>query len=277
VSVTPSQLPLVPKMKKDLILSLLEEGRRIDGRGPREHRPIEIKVNYVEKANGSALVKLGDTIVLSGVKIELGIPFPDAPSEGVLMVNAEFVPIASPFFEPGPPDENAAELARVIDRSLRETRALDLESLVVIPGQKVLIVWNDIYIISHAGNLIDAASIATMAALSTTKLPKVEVTDDRVELIRDELVKPLEIKKKVVTATVAKIGDYYVVDPNDEEELVADARLAVSFESGGVIAGIQKIGAGALSPEDVNAMINLAWSAAQSYLKKLEEFLKEGA
>ena len=271
MSITPSQLPLVPKMKKDLILSLLAEGKRIDGRSPQEHRPIEIKINYIEKANGSALVKLGDTIVLSGVKIELGTPFPDAPDEGVLMVNAEFVPIASPFFEPGPPDENAAELARVIDRSLRETKALDLESLAIIPGQKVFVVWNDLYIISHAGNLIDAASMATMVALSTAKLPKVEITDDQVELVRDELVKPLEIKKKIVTATVAKIGDYYVVDPNDEEELVADARLAVSFENTGVIAGIQKIGAGALSPDDVNVMIDLAWSTARRYFEKIEE------
>ena len=45
--------------------------------------------------------------------------------------------MASPNFEPGRPTENANELARLIERGLRETKAVDLEALCVLAGRKV--------------------------------------------------------------------------------------------------------------------------------------------
>jgi exosome complex component RRP42 len=271
MSVTPTTYPLVPKIKKETILSLLEEGKRIDGRGLEEIRPISITLDYVKKADGSALVKMGDTMVLVGVKVEVGTPYPDTPNEGLLMFNAEFVPLAAPYFEPGPPDENAYELARVIDRSYREIKAIPLEKLVVIPGQKVLVIWNDIYVLNHSGNLIDASSIASLAALGMTRIPEYEVTDNTVMIKRGEYKEKLEIRKRVVTATTAKIGKYYIVDPSDEEETVADVRLAVSFTEDGVIAGMQKMGAGYLDEEDVEKMIELSWKTAQKYFSEIEK------
>ncbi len=275
MSVTPTVYPLVPKVKKDTILSLLEEKKRIDGRALDEIRPLSIQLDYIEKADGSALVKIGETIALVGVKIEVGTPYPDTPDEGLLMFNAEFVPLAAPYFEPGPPDENAYELARVIDRSYRETKAIAVDKLVIIPGQKVLVVWNDIYILNHSGNLIDAASIASLAALLRTKLPEYEVNETTVTLKRGEYKGPLEVNKKVITATIAKIGDYYIADPSDEEETVADARLAVSFTEDGVIAGIQKMGPGSLTEKDVDTMIEMAWKTAQKYFEAVNNAISQ--
>lgn len=275
MSLTPAQIPLVPRVKRDTILSLLEEGKRLDNRRLDETRPITIEPGYIEKADGSALVKMGETVVLAGVKVELGTPYPDTPDEGIIMVNAEFVPVASPYFEPGPPDENAFELSRVIDRSLRETKAIKLDELVVTPGQKVMIVWDDIYILNHAGNLIDAASIATLAALATTRLPEVDTSGDQPVIKRFTYARELPIEKMVVTATIAKIADYYVVDPTDEEESVADSRLAISFVRDGTIAGIQKTGEGALTEKDIDEMIELAWNTAQKYFEKVEKAVSE--
>ena len=59
------------------------------------------------------------------------------PNEGSLRFNVEFSPMASPNFEPGRPTENANELARLIERGLRETKAVDLEALCVLAGRKV--------------------------------------------------------------------------------------------------------------------------------------------
>lgn len=271
MSLTPSQIPLVPKVKKDTIISLLEEGKRIDGRKLDEVRPIKIEPGYVEKADGSALVRLGETVVLAGIKIELGTPYPDAPNEGIMMVNAEFVPVASPYFEPGPPDENAFELARVIDRSFRETHAIKLDELVVVPGQKVLVIWDDIYVLNHAGNLIDAGAIATLAALATTRVPSVDKDADPPTIKRFEYEKELPMEKMVITATIAKIGQHLVVDPNDEEESVADSRLSVSFVRDGTIAGLQKMGEGALEPSDIDDMIELGWKTAKKYFDEIEK------
>ncbi|MGW8289540.1 MAG: exosome complex protein Rrp42, partial [Candidatus Bathyarchaeia archaeon] len=118
--------PIVIRVKKKRIIELLESGKRTDGRGPTDYRDIKIESGVIERAEGSARVLLGKTEVIVGVKISTGTPFPDVPDTGVLTVNAELVPLASPDFEPGPPGEDAVELARVVDRGIRESKAIDL-------------------------------------------------------------------------------------------------------------------------------------------------------
>jgi len=46
---------------------LIVNGKRIDGRSPEETREIEMEVGIIEKANGSARVRFGNTIVIAGV------------------------------------------------------------------------------------------------------------------------------------------------------------------------------------------------------------------
>ncbi len=274
MSTTPSNIPILPKLKKESIRTLVAKGIRIDGRKLNEYRKIVIEPNYIPKAEGSALVRMGDTIVLVGVKMEVGQPFPDTPNEGVLMVNAEFVPLASPTFEPGPPDENAIELARVIDRSLREIRVIDLEKLAIIPGEKVWMVWVDIYVLNHAGNLLDASSLAAMAALMVTKMPKVEVSEQgEVKVDKSVHVGNLPLNHRVVTVTVGKLDEYLLVDPTDEEELVLDAKLAVSVSEDGRIAGMQKMGPGDFTVDEVHRAVNLALETGKELHSILEEYV----
>lgn len=272
MSTTPSNIPVLPRLKRESIKALVAKGLRIDGRKLDEYRKIVIEPNYIPKAEGSALVRMGETIVLTGVKMEIGQPFPDAPDEGVLMVNAEFVPLASPTFEPGPPDENAIELARVIDRSLREIRVIDLEKLAIIPGQKVWIVWVDIYVLNHAGNLLDASSLATMAALMTTRIPKVEISENEVKVDKSVRERPLPLNHKIVTVTIGKLDKYLLVDPTDNEELVLDAKLAISVSEDGRIAGIQKIGQGDFTLDEIDKAVELALKSGEILHNILDEY-----
>ena len=130
---------LVTKVRLKQIEAVLEKGKRLDERGLRDYRPIKIEQGLIERAEGSARVYLGKTEVLCGVKIETGEPFPDTPNDGVMTVNAELVPLASPKYEPGPPDENSIELARVVDRGIRESYAIDTEKLCIEPGKRSLL------------------------------------------------------------------------------------------------------------------------------------------
>src|SRR3989442_13273839 len=136
MSATP-QLPPVAKLEQKTVVDMVTKGKRIDERGLESYRPIQIQVGLIKKANGSAQVYLGKSKVLCGIKIETGEPFPDTPDEGVLTVNAELAPIASQSFEMGPPSEAAIELSRVVDRGIRESKAVDLKSLVLQKGKKV--------------------------------------------------------------------------------------------------------------------------------------------
>ncbi len=61
---------VIDELKKTQILELLEQGKRVDGRALDEPRELSIDTNAVPKANGSAKVRLGDSDVLCGVKIQ---------------------------------------------------------------------------------------------------------------------------------------------------------------------------------------------------------------
>ncbi|MEB3844348.1 MAG: exosome complex protein Rrp42 [Desulfurococcales archaeon] len=276
MSLTPYRIPIVSELKKQTIYSLLAKGLRTGNRDLVSPRSIQIQTGVVEKAEGSALVRLGNTQVLVGVKIDVGTPFRDTPDEGVLTVNAEYVPVASPYFEPGPPDENAIELARVVDRSLREVNAVDRKSLVIREGEKVWVVFVDIYVLDYDGNLYDASMLAAMAALMDAKLPDFEELETgEIVVLKDKYQGPLKLNHVVVSTTVAKIGDIYIVDPNLEEEVVSDVRLFVAFDENGRIVGVQKAGPGSITQSELLKMIDIARQSSKTYFEALKEAFKD--
>jgi exosome complex component RRP42 len=230
----------VVNVKRKRIAELLANGKRTDGRGLTEYRPIQIEPGVIERAEGSARVLLGQTEVLVGVKIGTGTPFPDTPDSGVLTVNAELVPLASPEFETGPPGENAVELARVVDRGIRESKAIDLEKLCVESGKLVFVVFVDIYVLNHDGNLIDASAIAALAALLNTKMFKYTVED--CQIVKKPGYNQLPVIDQPVAVTFAKIGDKLILDTGLDEEKVMDARLTMTMNKDGNICAIQKGG-----------------------------------
>jgi len=241
-------------MEGKYALELLERGKRIDERAFDEFRQIEILKGVIQKAEGSARVKLGKTEVIAGVKIGIGTPFEDTPDEGILVVNTEFTPLASPDFESGPPGENAVELARIVDRAIRESKCIDLKKLVIVPGEKVLSVFIDIHIINHEGNLIDAAALASIAALTNTRVPKVE---DEKTILRGQYEKDLPLLYKPITVSVCKVGKNLLLDPNLNEEDVLDSKLTIGIRDDDKICALQKQGK-AFKFEEVEKMLDLA-------------------
>jgi exosome complex component RRP42 len=251
-------------MRANYILKLIEKNERIDGRKLDEFRPITIEKSIIEKAEGSARVKLGKTDVIAGIKMEIEAPFPDTPNEGMLKTNAEFAPIAHPEFMPGPPSEDATELARVVDRGIRESNSIDLEKLCLVEGEKVWGVFIDIHIINHDGNLIDASALASLAALMNTRIPKYE--DEKI--VRGEYIGKLPMLHTPINITVSKILDKYVVDLNREEEDVVDAWLSVAVREDGYVCSMQKGGDKGLNVKNIDEMIELA-SKKSKELRKL--------
>lgn len=258
--------PIVARVKQKRIAQLVSSGKRLDGRGLTDYREVQLEVGVIERAEGSARVRLGKTEVLVGTKIEVGKPFPDVPNEGVLTVNAELVPLASPTFEPGPPKENAIELARVVDRGIRESKAITLEELCVVPGKKVFIVFVDVYVLNHDGNLIDASAMAALAALLNTKMFKYEVKEGEIK------VKPgytqLRMRNYPIATTFAKINDTLLVDPWLEEEEIQDARLTITLDKDGKICAVQKGCCGYFTIEQILEAAKIAREKSEE-LRKL--------
>ena len=249
------------------ITEYLKKGLRLDGRKLDEFREVSVEYGVSKNAEGSARVKIGGTEVIAGVKLNIGTPYSDRPDEGTLMVGVELYPLASPEFEAGPPSIDSIELARVVDRGIREAGAIDNKALCIEKGEKIWIVSVDICPINDEGNLFDAAGLAAIAAIMDAKFPKVE--KDGTVNYKEKTKNSLPIKKRPIPVTVWRIGNELIVDPINEEEKSADARLTIASLSDGIICALQKGGDATLTVEDVDKMTDLALVKAKELRSKL--------
>jgi exosome complex component RRP42 len=264
------QVITMNEASRNHILKGLKENIRIDGRKCDEFREVKIEYGVTRNAEGSAKVTIGDTEVIVGVKMSLETPYPDTPDSGNFMVNVELLPLSNPEFESGPPSIDSIELARVTDRGVRESKAIDTKKLCIKPGEKVWGVIVDITPINDAGNLFDASAIGTLAALKDTKFPKLDKKGDTLSIDYHEKTKEsLPLIKQPVGVTVWKIGESMIIDPSIEEQKIYDARLTVTSMEDSSICALQKGGDSALSLEDIDKMLTLALEKAKELRKTL--------
>ncbi len=261
---------LTAKIMRNKIYNLLLQDKRVDGRGPMDLRPITIQTGLLAKADSSALVTMGSTKILTGIKVEVGSPFSDRPDEGIFTVNAELLPLASTSFEPGPPDERGVELARVVDRSLREGKALDLKKLCLVEGEKVYVVFIDVYVLDYDGNYFDPALLSALAALATLKIPKYEIKDGKVQETREYF--QLELTSIPISIMIGILGEKFLVDPQIEEEKVLDVSMIIGTDEKGNIVSVQKNSPGPIPLEVMDSIIGTAVKKTDEIRKK---FLQE--
>jgi exosome complex component RRP42 len=264
----------ISHIDREFIADLLKKGERLDGRAFNEYRELQIEANVVPaKAEGSSLVRLGDTSVVAGVKVLVGEPYPDSPDEGVIMVTAEMSPIASPLFELGPPKEDAIELARIVDRGVRESNMVDAKGLCIEEGKKVYMVFADVYPLEYDGNLIDASSIAVNVALLTTKFPEMKVEEKH--LVATGEIKSLPVTNIAVEHTVVKIGTNLILDPILKEEFVQDCRLTMAIDEKNNFTALQKGGGtGAMSLGLMEEAMDMALDAGKIMREKIDAAVK---
>lgn len=256
---------------KEHVIELLDKDIRLDKRKLHEYRkPIVIEYGISDKAaEGSARVKIGETEVVAGVKMEVGMPYPDNLDQGTIIVNVELLPLSDPDFETGPPSIEAIELARAgVDRGIRESGCIDFKKLCIKEGEKVWTILIDIYSINNDGNLADAIGLAALAALKDAKFPKYDIEKNKIDY--KEKTKKLILKEFPIPVTVFKIKDKFIVDPILDEEYAADARLTIATVEDGRICALQKGGESFLTTEEIDKMIEIATEKSKELRKLLK-------
>lgn len=267
---------MISNIQRKRILEYLSEGKRFDGRGLLDLRDIEVSVGISENAEGSCSVKLGKTEVYVGVKLGISTPYPDNPDEGSLSTTLELGPMADDNFDLGPPKIDAIEMARVVDRGIRESGFIDFKKLCIKEGEKVWQISLDIYAINNDGNLFDIASLASLIALANARLPVYNEEKEKIEheLTEDSL--PLNKDLMSFNLTFYKIGDKFVLDPTREEEEIADYRLAIAIaDNNGEarITAMQKGKEGAISMEDIEELVKLVDEQYKELFPKISELV----
>lgn len=263
-----------PKVTGDRIREFLKKGKRFDGRNLEEFRSISIETGISEKAEGSARVKIGNTEVIVGVKLDVMEPYPDAKDKGNLVVTAELLPLSSERFESGPPKFPAVEVGRLTDRTIRESKFIKMEKLCIKEGEKVWGIYIDVYSINDDGNLIDAAEIGALAALKTARIPKYDEETGRTvygELTNEKVPVSDDIP---ITITAHKIGDSWIVDPTLEEEDLSECRVTIGASPEGTIFSMQKGESKEISAEEFEKVLDMTEEVRKKVFSSIEKSLK---
>ncbi|XP_034457570.1 exosome complex component RRP45 isoform X5 [Hippoglossus hippoglossus] len=229
--------------ERDFLLKAIQEKKRLDGRQTYDYRKIKITfgTDY-----GCCFVDLGKTRVMGQVSCELVAPKENRPNEGIMFFNIELSPMASPAFEQGRQSELSVKLNRQLERCLRNSKCIDTESLCVVSGEKVWQIRVDVHLLNHDGNLMDAASIAAISALSHFRRPDVSIQGDEVTVYSQEERDPIPLSIYHMPISVSfsffQQGTYLLVDPCEREERVMDGLLMIAMNKHREICSIQSSG-----------------------------------
>jgi exosome complex component RRP42 len=263
------------------IAEYLAKGKRFDGRKLEEFRNIEIECGVSKKAEGSAKVKIGETEVWVGVKMNVVEPYSDSPNKGNLMVTAELTPLSSEKYELGPPKFNAIELGRLVDRGIRESGVIELEKLCIKEGEKVWGIMIDVYSINDAGNLLDAAFLGALTALKSAKIPIYDEKEDKIDYDKKSKDKLPLAKELPLNFNVYKIEESIFLDPTEDEENASEGRLTVGIIPNKPIriCSMQKSKSMVLSEEKFGEMLDLIERKNKTFYeeitKKIDNAIKD--
>jgi len=250
------------KAEKRFIEEGISEDVRADGRRRLEFRHFTLDVGVVPQASGSAHLCLGLSEVLVAIRCEVTEPRPGAPDRGFMEVNVSCSPSAAWDLEGGDRERSDLVLTQALSRILIGPNTMDWKALAITPGRQCWMLYVDATVIEAGGNLMDAISIAALAALQDTRIPKISVlASSSRQLAQLEVADDvrkftfLDTSGVPIAVTLLRIGPFYVVDPSLEEEICLASRLVVAVNAKGMICCVQKSGKQGLHPSDLLTML----------------------
>ena len=147
---------------------------RPDGRKLNERRPISISSGNIKSADGSSIVRQGNTTVVCGIKLELAKPTPENPNQGFIVPNVTLPAMCNPSFKSGPPSAEAQSLSAFVKEVLDSSSCIDLTELCPVNHMFAWVLYIDIICLDHDGNIRDAAVAGLMAALRSLQIPELD-------------------------------------------------------------------------------------------------------
>lgn len=210
----------------------LAEGIRPDARAFDDPRRTACTPGIISTADGSASVQVGNTSVVAGVQLSPFCPPAVGSAVGRLVVVVDLGQMVETQAA-GRPDDQAMALSDFVTRTLRQTRVLDEDELIIRKGAAAWSVTLTITCLNFDGNLLDAVLLVALAALLDTRVPAVELSDSGAVVESDKPAKPLTLKTLPVSLTLAIFENVessttdMVVDPTGEEEKLSDANITI--------------------------------------------------
>ena len=295
--------------ESNLILTELNDSStspplRIDGRGILERRQMKVTCGR-RHAQAFAEVNLGRTRVCCTVSSKIVVPPSEHTREGFLKYNVQF----GEAFHGNNSGENIKSdieekgysICNILERIFKESNVIDLETLCIIPGEKVYVINCHISVLDNSGNILDAIGYATFHALKHFRRPFITVVGNVVKeyLENEREPLPLSLHHELLFTTfgfcvslstnagfaslennieggnsgvdfnntnkeddTSKIIAF--VDPTDKEELICKGKLTIVTNSHGELCGMFKIGGLPIETDMLFNCVNIARTSKNS-------------
>ncbi len=200
---------------------------RTDDRKASDLRPVEIITGYLMTAEGSALIKVGNTHVLCAASIEDTVPqFLRNSGKGWVTAEYSMLPRATAKRTPreitkGRASGRTHEIQRLIGRSLRAV--VDMNAL----GERTVII--DCDVLQADGGTRTASITGAYVALHLALQ----------QLVRFGALKHLPLRENVAATSVGLVGGVPMLDLCYEEDSQADVDMNVVMTAGGRFIEVQ--------------------------------------
>lgn len=255
--------------RRSYTLEALKQRYRLNGRTLDNIRNPKLHISSSEY--GFVEIEWGKTKLAVRVSAEVSKPYEDRPFEGLFSINSEMSLMACMSFENGKSSDEEVLVSRLIEKAVRRSNALDLESLCIIAGEKVWHIRADISFLSHDGGLIDASCLGVMTALQNFRKPDVSIhgTDVIIHDIETHQPTPLSILHVPLCITYSFFNpdgsvenikgisskEIAVLDADKEEESVRDGSLVLTMNMNRELIQISKNGG---LPIDGSTLVQLS-------------------
>jgi exosome complex component RRP41 len=226
---------------------LIENGRRIDGRGPEDIRPLRFEVRVLKNANGSALVEYGATKVLAAVygPRDPGTKSISLPNRAVLRCRYHMAPFSTHERKNPAPSRREIELSKVIREAL--------EPAVITEAFPRTAIDIFIEVLNADGGTRTAGITAASLALADAGIP---------------------MRDLVAGIAVGKVEGTLVLDINEEEDMYGEADMPIAVMPGlGQITLIQLNGV--LVEEEIRRAVELGMKGARIVYEVQKEALRK--
>jgi ribonuclease PH len=200
---------------------------RTDGRESGQMRPVEIVTGYLMTAEGSVLIKVGNTQVLCAASVEDGVPqFLRNTGTGWVTAEYSMLPRATVKRTPreiskGRPSGRTHEIQRLIGRSMRAV--VDMAAL----GERTVMI--DCDVLQADGGTRTAAITGAFVALALALR----------KLVQYKAIKQMPLRDYVAATSVGLVGGTPMLDLCYEEDSQAGVDMNVVMTGAGKFVEVQ--------------------------------------
>lgn len=187
-----------------------------------EGRPLLVQSGTIATAEASTTVRLGDTIVVTGAKLEVAEAAAETETEDAtamtIVANVTLCAGSAPSVRSGPPNAEAQELSHQLGRlvaSLNPRAPLQKEA-----SSLRWILHLDSMVINDAGNIFSALWLGIPRTLATLRLPRLSM-EEEAGIVRWDLEDTTLLSMRIaqpIPIRFVRFGETLILDPDEQEE-----------------------------------------------------------